>query len=433
MDGSFTHAVRRFGFGSRTTDGPPPADTRQWLASQLDAPDPLLAQPGPTIIRATLADRNYKAMTKTGETHAPGLSDIYQADMTAILQHAVTTDLSVRERLVWFWGNHFTVSARAGGWALGLAGCFLHDAIRPHVTGRFVDMLKAVMLHPAMLWYLDNWLSVGPNSPEGLARHQGLNENLARECLELHTLGVDSGYTQRDVTAFAAILTGRTMDMSGDTPGYVYRPDTHEPGPKSFMGHTVPDGFAGSEAVLEFVASHSATHRHIATQLMRHYVADTPPENCIDHIQKVLKATNGDLKQAILAIFDLPEAWQPSTKFQAPAEYVVSVQRALGLPLEPSARLLNATDDLGQHFMDPILPNGWPDTAPDWIAGEAILKRADWAMTQASRPGAPTADRVMATALGNRCSATTRAAVGRCPNPAEALATVFISPEFLRR
>jgi uncharacterized protein (DUF1800 family) len=135
----------------------------------------------------------------------------------------------------------------------------------------------------------------------------------------------------------------------------------------------------------------------------------------------------------MLAIFHLPEAWQPSTKFQAPAEYVVSVQRALGLPLEPDSRLLNATADLGQHFMDPILPNGWPDTAPDWVTGEAILKRADWAMTQTRRPGAPAADSVIATALGNLCSDTTRAAVARCPNPAEALATVFVSPEFLRR
>jgi uncharacterized protein (DUF1800 family) len=353
--------------------------------------------------------------------------------MTALLQNAVMTDLPVRERLVWFWGNHFTVSGRAGTWALGLLGCYLHDAIRPHVTGRFADMLKAVMVHPAMLAYLDNWLSVGPNSPDGMAHHQGLNENLARECLELHTLGAGSGYTQQDVTVFAAILTGRSLDMGTETPGYVYKPKAHEPGRKIFMGRSIPEGFAGSEAALEFIADHPATHRHLATQLVRHYVADDPPAGCISRVETVLKETHGDLKQAMLAIVELPEARQPLTKFLAPAEYVVAVQRALGLPPELGFRLLATTADLGQHFGDALLPNGWPDTAADWISGEAILKRADWAMTQASRPGAPPAEAVIAATLGDVCSDQTRTAVGRCANHAEALATVFVSPEFLRR
>jgi uncharacterized protein (DUF1800 family) len=433
MDRPLIHAVRRFGFGSSVTADAPPADIQQWFRAQLDVPDPVLAQPGPTILRAALAQRNWEALIKAGAASAPGLSEVYQSDMTAILQQAITSDLPVRERLAWFWGNHFTVSGRAGGWALGLLGCYLHDAIRPHVTGRFVDMLKAVMVHPAMLWYLDNWLSVGPNSPDGLARHQGINENLARECLELHTLGAGSGYTQADVTSFAAILTGRSIEMGGDTPGYVYKANAHEPGPKTFMGHTVPEGFAGSEAVLEFIADHPATHRHLATQLVRHYVADTPPERCVERVAAVLKDTGGDLKQAMLAIFDLAETWQPLTKFKAPAEYCASVIRALSLPPEGGFHLLAATEDLGQHFGDAILPNGWPDTAADWISGEGILKRADWAMTQASRPGAPPAQQVLAATVGDVCSDATRAAVARCPNQAEALATLFVSPEFLRR
>jgi uncharacterized protein (DUF1800 family) len=432
MDGPFKHAVRRFGFGARPADGSLSGDPRQWLRAQLDAPD--TAQPGPTIMRAVLAQRNYDALIKAGATHAPGLSEIYQADMTALMQLAITTDFSVRERLVWFWGNHFTVSARAGTWALGLLGCYLHDAIRPHVTGRFVDMLKAVMRHPAMLAYLDNWLSVGPNSPDGRAQHKGLNENLARECLELHTLGVGAGYTQHDVTAFAAILTGRSIDMGGDTPGFVYHLRAHEPGRKIFMGYSVPEGLTGAEDVLDFIADHPATHRHLATQLVRHYVADDPPDRCVSHVETVLKDSRGDLKQAMLAVFDLQEAWQPFTKFRAPAEYVVAVQRALGLPpTDPAGHLLATTHDLGQHLGDALLPNGWPDTASDWISGEAILKRADFAMGQSGRPNAPRADDVIAAALGDDCSATTRASVASCPNPIEALATLFVSPEFLRR
>ena len=360
------------------------------------------------------------------------MSNLFDDEMTALLMHAATTNLPVRERLVWFWSNHFTVSGRAGNWVFGFAGPYIRDAIRPHVTGRFADMLKAVMQHPAMLTYLDNELSEGPDSPEGLKKHAGINENLARECLELHTLGVDGGYSQADVTAFAAILTGRSYTTDGDNPGYVFKADAHEPGPKHFMGHEFPAGFAGSEAALDFIANHPATHRHIASQLVQHFVADAPPPACVARVAAVLGDSGGDLRQAMLAIIDMPEAWQPLTKFRAPAEYIVAVLRALDLPPEPRG-LYAATKDLGQPFMSPVLPNGWPDTADDWLSGEPLLKRADWAMTQASRPGAPTAQAVADATLGDLCSQTTRAAIKACANPAEALATLFASPEFMRR
>jgi uncharacterized protein (DUF1800 family) len=426
-------AVRRFGFGRRGSE-PLPDDVPGWLRSQLDAPDPLLSQTGPSIANAALVMRQYEDARKSGAPLPPGFADLYANDMTAALQHAVSTDLPFRERLVWFWNNHFTVSGRAGNWVFGLAGPYLRDAIRPHVTGRFADLLKAVMRHPGMLTYLDNELSDGPDSPLGLKQHRGLNENLARECLELHTLGVNGGYTQADVTAFAAILTGRSTKLDGDDPpGFVFKADAHEPGPKHFMGREFPQGFAGSEAVLDFIAAHPATHRHLATQLVQHFAADTPPPACVDRVATVLGDTGGDLKQAVLAIIDMPEAWQPLTKFRAPAEYAVAVLRAVDLPPEPDARLFYATADLGQPFMGPLLPNGWPDTADEWVSGEALLKRADWAMTQASRPGAPAAEAVADATLGDLCSPSTRAAIKACPTPAEALATLFASPEFMRR
>jgi uncharacterized protein (DUF1800 family) len=150
-------------------------------------------------------------------------------------------------------------------------------------------------------------------------------------------------------------------------------------------------------------------------------------------VEKVLNDTEGDLKQAMLAIIDMPEAWVPLTKFRAPAEYVVAVERALDLPSQPDHQLLGACAELGQRFMGPLLPNGWPDTAADWISGEALLTRADWAMTQAVRSGAPAVDTVAAATLGELCSGPTRDAVRSCPNPAEALATLFASPEFMRR
>jgi len=335
--------------------------------------------------------------------------------------------------LVWFWANHFNVSARGGPWPYGLNGTYVFEAIRPHVTGRFRDLVKAVMRHPAMLDYLDNTRSIGPDSVIGLQQHRGLNENLARECLELHTMGLASGYTQHDVTSFAAMLTGRMMNINGDSPGFVFRADMHEPGDQTLMGHTFPASFAGSEAALEWIADHPATRRHIATQLVQHYVADAPPPGCVSRVEAALNNHDGDLTQAMLAVFALEESWQPLTKFRQPADYIISVQRALNLPFEPGHVLLSATEDLGQPFRNPLLPNGWPDTAPDWLAGEALLKRADWSMTQAIRPGAPAAQAVVDATLGDLCSASTRAAINAAPTAPEALATLFASPEFMRR
>jgi uncharacterized protein (DUF1800 family) len=423
---------RRFGLG-RWGNEISPVDVRQWLVSQLDMPDPALAGPGPSTANGILVGRRHEAAMRAGQDLKYGMAELFGEDMTASLQAAVTTDRPFRERLVWFWTNHFTISARAGNYVYGLAGAYIREAIRPHVAGRFADMLKAVIGHPGMLYYLDNWLSDGPHSLYGLTQHRGLNENLARECLELHTIGVDGGYTQADVTEFAAILTGRTINFDGNNPGAIFKPEAHEPGPKRFMGHDFPEGFSGSEAVLDMIASHPATQRHIATKLVRHFVADVPPPACVARVASVLGDSGGDLKQAVLAVIDMPEAWQPLTKFRAPAEYVVAVVRALDLPPEPPHLLYDATRDLGQPFMSPLLPNGWPETADAWLSGEALLKRADWAMTQASRSGAPSARAVADATLGELCSKSTRDAIDACPTPAEALATLFASPEFMRR
>jgi uncharacterized protein (DUF1800 family) len=425
------HAFRRFGFGRRGQE-PVPADARAWVVSQLDANDPVLGRPGPTIACMDEVLRNYTAAMKSG-TSAPGFADLFVDDAVALLNQAVSSDLPLRERLVWFWTNHFTVSARAGNWCFGLIGPYIRDAIRPNVCGRFADLFKAVMRHPGMLYYLDNYISTGPNSPVGLAHHSGLNENLARECLELHTLGVDSGYTQTDVTTLAAILTGRTIDLDGDPPGFRFRADMHEPGPKSFMSRVFPEGYDGSEAALEFIANHPATRHHIATQLVGYFVADLPSADCIQRVEDVLNATGGDLRAAMLTIADVDEAWQPLTKFRAPAEYVVSVLRALSLPPLPKRTIYDATVALGQPFLTASMPNGWPDTTEAWADGELILERAQWAMKQASQAGELDPATVADVTLGDLCSGRTRAAMAACPNKTEALATLLASPEFMRR
>ncbi|MFO1027502.1 MAG: DUF1800 domain-containing protein [Acetobacteraceae bacterium] len=426
-------AERRFGFGP-SGGQPYPADGQAWLRQQLDVPDPLLERTGPTSANGILVQRGaYQERAQSGMT-TYGSADLYRDDMAALLNNAVATSLPFRERLVWFWANHFTASAKAGGYTLALAGAFVREAIRPHVTGRFTDMLKAVMQHPDMLFYLDNWTSTGPDSPEGMKLRRGLNENLARECLELHTMGINSGYTQADVTMFAAILSGRTANFDSDTPGFLFKASMHQPGPKTMLGRTFPAGFEGSEQALDFIGTHPATYRHLAHKLVRHFIADEPPPHCVDTVTAVLHQTDGALKPAVLALVDMPEAWVPLTKFRSPAEYVVALQRALNLP--PPARgagPFEAALNIGQPFMSPLLPNGWPDTAADWISGEALLKRADYAMTQALRPGAPDAQAVLAATISDVCSPATRAAVAACPNNAEALATVLASPEFMRR
>jgi uncharacterized protein (DUF1800 family) len=426
------HALRRFGFGRRGTE-PLPGDPKRWLALQLEGADPWLAGTGPSFRNVVHISRHNEVLIRTGITPEAGFAELFASDMVVLLNHAVSTDLPFRERLVWFWANHFTVSQRAGDWSQGTLGAYIHEAIRPHVTGRFADLLRAVMRHPAMVYYLNNDQSVGPRSVIGLRHHRGINENLARECLELHTLGVQAGYTQRDVTAFAAILTGRWVYRDGDLPGFVFRADMHEPGRKRLMGQDFAEGFDGGEAALDWLADHPATHRHLARQLAQHFVADVPPADCVARLEGVLRDTGGDLKQAMLTIIDMDEAWQPLTKFLAPAEYAVAVQRALDLPREPAARVLGAPGILGQPFMAPMLPNGWPDSAADWGSGEAVLRRADWAMTQALRPGAPAAEAVASATLGELCSNATLSAVRRCPTPVEALATLLASPEFLRR
>jgi uncharacterized protein (DUF1800 family) len=432
MNSAALHALRHFGFGRRGLE-PIPDKPRDWLASQLEGSDPWLTGTGPSFHNVVHISRHNEALFRSGMNPDGGFAELFASEMVALLNHAARTDLAFRERLVWFWSNHFTVSQHAGGWPLGALGAYIHEAIRPHVTGRFVDLLKAVMRHPAMIYYLNNDESVGPHSVIGLRQHRGINENLARECLELHTLGVHAGYTQQDVTAFAVILTGRWVFRDGNPPGFVFRDDMHEPGRKRLMGREFPEGFAGSEAALEWLAGHPATHRHLARQLVRHFVADIPPPDCVVRVEDVLGETQGDLKQAMLTIIDLEEAWQPLTKFRAPAEYAIAVERALGLPPEPPPAVVGAPAVLGQPFMGPVLPNGWPDTASDWLSGEALLMRADWAMTQSARPGAPSAEAVASATLGELCSDTTYSAIRNCPTPAEALATLFASPEFVRR
>ena len=424
MDTAAFQALARFGLGRRGSE-PLPTDPRGWALDQLRGPGPAGA-PAPDTAAGLIALR-----TDRREKPKPPLSRaLFLRDSHAFLSWALTTPAPFRERLVWFWANHFTVSLR-GGPLGGLIGPFIAAAIRPHVTGRFADMLLAVMRHPAMLIYLNNAFSIGPDSPAGRRTGRGLNENLARESLELHTVGLGSGFTQADVTSYAAILTGWSINMAGDPPGFLFRRFAHEPGAHDLLGRRFPPGEQGGIAALRFLANHPATHAHLARQLVRHFVADDPPPADVARIADVLARTGGDLGAASAAVVALPGAWRAGTKLRSPQELLIASLRALAVTEAPKPSLY-ALRLLGQPLWAAPQPNGWGDRAADWAAPEAMLRRVAFAYAVAGRvPRDPSA--VADAALGPRLRPATSTAVARAGSRREALALLLSSPEFQRR
>jgi uncharacterized protein (DUF1800 family) len=368
-----------------------------------------------------------------GERRVPAL---YRAQAAAALENALGTPAPFRERLVWFWANHFTVSIRGG--VAAVAGAFVEEAIRPHVTGRFDDMLFAVMRHPAMLMYLNNAGSVGPGSPAGQRSHRGLNENLARECLELHTVSPAAGYTQADVTNFAKLLTGWSVDLQADPPGFRFRPMAHEPGTQLLMGREFPDGEAGGVAALHFLAAHPSTHRVLSTKLVQHFVADDPPPDAARRVEGVLRDTRGDLGAAAAALILLDAAWQPASKLRTPADFVVATLRMLDLSPEQRSgmNLPGILGNLGQPMWNAPQPNGWPDRAGDWATPEAMMRRIDWAYGVSGRVSADSgldAAELAEATLGPLLSDDTLRAVHRAGSRRDAITLLLTSPEFQRR
>ena len=423
----------RFGLGRRGEEELP-ARPERWLLGQLVGPDPGPAGPDlASCLRAIAHDRRERP--PRGEALAPA---IRIAEQRALLDWAVASERGFRERLVWFWANHFTVSLRQGGVG-ALAGAFVREAIRPHATGRFADMLLAVMRHPAMLIYLDNAVSVGPDSLAGARSGRGLNENLARECLELHTLGRAApdgapNYRQADVTALAAILTGWSVDINDPVPGFFFRRRAHEPGPKRLLGREFAEGEQGGVAALRLLAGHPATHWHLSGKLARHFVADAPSPAVVQRIAAVLRETDGDLGAAAGAIVQMEAAWAPLTKLRTPQDFVIAALRAADLPAERAPpNPAGVVAGLGQPLWNAPLPDGWADDAGGWAGPEAMLRRIDWSFSLAGRAAGADPQALAQAALGPLLRPATRAAMADAPSRVEAVALLFASPEFQRR
>ena len=442
-------AAARFGFGPGPQDNLN-GDPKAWLKAQLQGDDPGLAsgaftglQTGAEALDALHAEgvaHHAFLLANPGGTaqYHSSLIPVFRAEATAQLNFAATTAAGFRERLVWFWANHFSVSALQN-----LSGPFigplLREAIRPHVTGNFTDMVLAVEQHPAMLRYLDNDKSIGPDSPLGLRTGRGLNENLGRECMELHTVGLAAGYSQADVTNMAKILTGWSVGKPGedaDGTGFKYRPGIHEPGPQTVMGHEFDGGEQAGIDALTFLSTYPTTYDLLAKKLVIHFVADDPPEAAVAKISGVLRDTKGDLGSASAALVDLPEAWVPGQKLKTPFEYVVSSLRAA--PPPPGQKPpdpIGILAQLGQPVWSAPLPNGWPDQAASWAGSDAVMARIDWAYTYSSRFNDAGIDPVQLAdnALGPLLRPETQSAMASAGSPREALTLFLTAPEFQRR
>jgi uncharacterized protein (DUF1800 family) len=430
MENRVAHALIRFGLGGRADALP--ADPMPWLRAQLDGADPRVAANGLADLAEGLTVIRAEQRNNADEVARQRIREIFRSGNLAAADGLISSEQPFRERLVWFWANHFTVSIRR--FAVTAVGHhYIREAIRPHVTGNFAEMLRAVMRHPAMLMYLDNQQSFGPNSQLGLRQKRGLNENLARECLELHTVTPAAGYTQADVTEFARVLTGWSIAYEQPPFNFVFRPGAHEPGAKRVMGQEFAPGEAGGLAALDWLAGHPATHHSLATKLVRHFVADDPPPDAVRRIEGVLRDSKGDLKAASLALLDLPQAWVPLTKLRTPVEFVIAAVRAMGLPADKRPDVPGVLNGLGQPFLNAPLPNGWADTAADWAGPEGMLRRMEWGYGLAGRVGGLNPVEIAEATLGPLLPADTKLQIARAGSRREGMTLLFAAPEFQRR
>lgn len=434
------HACARFGLGAAPDELKAIGnDPRGWLLAQLE--HPLIPaglqhlQGGEELMGEQLKSLKRKTRDKSKML---GLfaRKLYMEHTGARFAAQVQSQQPFIERLVLFWSNHFTVSIQKGK-LVALVNLYELQAIRPHVTGYFKDMLLAVCQHPAMLYYLDNSLSLGPNSVAGNRSGRGRNENLAREILELHTLGVNGGYTQQDVIALANIITGWSLDNDGDGPiiRYKFKRQSHEPGEKLFLGKRFAEGGEqeGIDA-LTMLATHPSTAQHIATKLARHFITDNPPPAAVAALARSFLDSGGHLPTVMRTLIALDESWlYPLAKLKNSYEFAVSACRLTGI-IPTAQKAVNGLEALNYRAFNASSPAGYDDIASTWSAPDAIMKRIEWGHRLALHLRGGTNPMQLAQAgLGDALSDATRQQIQRAPSGADGIALVLASPEFQRR
>jgi uncharacterized protein (DUF1800 family) len=443
-------AFHRFGLGARRGDwAAVAADPRAAVLDEISGPDALTLDNSSlpsshSALSQFFRDREAAAEQGRGKDADPPriqtpVLHYYLRELEARFSKARSSKIGFGERLVSFWSNHFAVESNKNAQIRILSGCFERESIRPHVFGRFHDMLLSVVKHPAMLIYLDNHLSIGPNSKAGVRLDKGLNENLAREIMELHTIGVDGGYTQTDVTNFAKVLTGWTVAPWKSDPQqagrFIFVENRHEPGAKRVLGRDYAmEGMAQGAAVLSDLADYPATARHIARKLATAFVSDVPSEFLIGRLSKIFLDTDGDLAAVARELVQADESWDaPIVKIRTPREYIVAAVRALDVELDSSS-LLRSLRVLGEEPWNPPSPQGFGLTTSDWLAPDALTNRLDFAELIASRADAAIDPRELAAELlGGTVSRETHDAIARAESRRQGLSLLLMSPEFQRR
>ncbi|MCK1720648.1 DUF1800 domain-containing protein [Bradyrhizobium sp. 141] len=360
---------------------------------------------------------------------------IYLQEAKLRTEAALSADIGFAERLVWFWSNHFCISANK---IQSMSGAYEREAVRANALGRFVDLLQTVESHPAMLFYLDNLESMGANSTAGINRNRGLNENIAREIMELHTLGVRTGYSQDDVISFANVMTGWTLVPPGANPQhggeFTFNPRLHEPGGQTVLGKRYEqDDAEQGRAVLRDLAAHPATATHVATKLARHFVADEPPPVLVEQMAKAFRDTDGDLKQVAIVMVSSDDAWRaPPLKLKRPGEWVIGMVRATGITAVDPVRYTGGQELLGEALWRPSAPKGYPDDEASWIDG--VGRRLDVANNFAERiSGMADPQAIIEDVFASQIASEVKQAVGRAESRQQALALLFMSADFQRR
>jgi len=464
----------RFGLGARPGDAVP-SDPQADLLAQLQRfdpkPAPIAALPRQEWLVAQLiilltanqgnifGERARAAAIEmgipAGYTHVRLAVASHNAAAKARTEVAVQSNTPFAERLVHFWANHFAVSGERIP-ARCLAGNMEFDAIRPNLMGRFETLLVAAVRHPAMMLYLDQPESVGPNSPVGqrIMRSRAAlsdssattyNENLAREILELHTVGVNGGYGQADVGEFARALTGWSLSghalhiqglRTGAVGSFLFQPDWHEPGPRRVLGKNyAPAGEAQSLAILKDLAAQPQTATFIATKLAAHFVADVPPPALVERMARKYLETDGELASVYEVLVRAPEAWTtPLAKFKSPWDWAVSAARALGPLSSEQLDVSNFMNALGQDMWMPLSPAGWPDRTAGWASSDAMARRVEVAdkIAQLAGPRTDAASLAPAVLPGTLSERTRMFLAEAAPGP-DATRTLLLSPEFMRR
>jgi uncharacterized protein (DUF1800 family) len=409
---------------------------------------PAQAPPGPepregasmAAVSAGQSETPQRPKTESPKPQPQVVQALFRAEAAARFEKQLQARAGLVERLVAFWSNHFAVSVAKSGELRAAAGPFEREAIRPNVLGKFAALLRAAEAHPAMILYLDNQNSIGPNAAPGKFAGKGLNENLAREILELHTLGVGSGYTQADVTEFARILTGWSVagpeSEAGEIGSFLFKPNWHEPGQRTLLGKTYAEaGVKQGRAALDDLARHPATAGHVAIKLARHFVADDPPADLIEALTLKFRDSDGDLAVVVSALIADDRAWRAKpAKLRNPLEFVVGAARATGFAPSDPGLYLQALNLLGMPLWQPAGPNGFSDSSDAWSSPEGVKSRLDLASFMGQRMPAPAEPlTTMKMVLGDTASEDTSQAIAHAESREQALALLFMAPEFQRR